>query len=88
MKRTERHHLKENELAHLAAATQRLAAEQQSARGQNNLGWMYEHGRGVTQDGEEAVRFYRLSAEQGHDTAKQNLKRYCSSPARPRNCPE
>ena len=29
MKRTERHHLKENELAHLAAATQRLATDKQ-----------------------------------------------------------
>jgi TPR repeat protein len=66
----------------------RLAADQLSARGQYHLGSMYEQGRGVPQDGEEAVRFYRLAAEQGHDTAKQNLQRLCSSPAKPRNCPE
>ncbi len=41
----------------------------------DNLGWMYENGRGVRRDRVEAVRWYRLAAEQGDDDAKTALDR-------------
>ncbi len=34
---------------------------------------MYEKGRGVPQDDAEAVRWYRLAADQGYATAQVNL---------------
>lgn len=41
-------------------------AEQGYALAQGNLGLMYENGQGVAQDYQEAVRWYRLAAEQGN----------------------
>uniref|UniRef100_A0A914VL89 Uncharacterized protein n=1 Tax=Plectus sambesii TaxID=2011161 RepID=A0A914VL89_9BILA len=41
--------------------------------GQNNLGFMYKNGRGVPQSDEEAVKWYRKSAEQGEASAQYNL---------------
>ena len=38
-------------------------AEQGDAKAQNSLGFMYDNGYGATQDYQEAVRWYRLSAE-------------------------
>ena len=43
----------------------RLAAENGYARGQWNLGAMYDFGYGVTQDYQKAVDWYRKAAEQG-----------------------
>ncbi len=43
----------------------RLAADQGDADAQFNLGIMYENGRRVPQDETEAVRWYRLAADQG-----------------------
>ena len=40
---------------------------------QFNLGVMYEKGRGVPQDDAEAVKWYRLAAEQGNAYAQINL---------------
>jgi TPR repeat protein len=51
----------------------RSAAEQGDAAAQNNLGFMYESGRGVAQDYQEAVKWYRLAAEQGNAIAQSNL---------------
>ena len=34
---------------------------------------MYDDGEGVPQDDAEAVRWYRLAADQGHATAQNNL---------------
>jgi TPR repeat protein len=34
---------------------------------------MYDNGHGVTEDDEEAVRWYRLTAEQGEARAQSNL---------------
>ena len=34
---------------------------------------MYEHGEGVPQDYAEAVRWYRLAADQGYASAQYNL---------------
>ena len=38
-------------------------------KAQYNLGTCYEKGRGVTQDYNEAVKWYRKAAEQGHANA-------------------
>jgi hypothetical protein len=51
----------------------RLAAEQGYAPAQDNLGWMYQKGRGVPQDYKEAVKWYRLAAEQGYAYGQNNL---------------
>ena len=40
---------------------------------QSNLGFMYDNGRGVLKDDEEAVRWYRLAADQGYARAQNNL---------------
>ena len=40
-------------------------AEQGNASAQYNLGVMYANGRGVPQDYAEAMKWYRLAAEQG-----------------------
>ena len=51
----------------------RARAEQGDAEAQNNLGGMYDEGRGVPQDDAEAVRWYRLAAEQGFAEAQFSL---------------
>ena len=43
------------------------------ARAQTNLGTMYKNGDGVPQDYKEAVKWYRLAAEQGDASAQNNL---------------
>ena len=40
---------------------------------QYNLGIMYCNGQGVLQDYKEAVKWYRLAAEQGYAAAQYNL---------------
>jgi hypothetical protein len=42
---------------------------------QNNLGFMYENSSGVEQNHDEAVKWYRKAAEQGHEGAGEALKR-------------
>ena len=44
-----------------------------TGNGQTNLGWMHKHGRGVEQNDTEAVRWFRLAAEQGHGHGQTNL---------------
>lgn len=51
----------------------RPLAEQGVARAQNNLGVLYENGKGVPQNIEEALKWYRLAAEQGYAGAQNNL---------------
>ena len=48
----------------------RLDAEQEDADAQSSLGLMYANGAGIPQDDQEAVRWYRLAAEQGHTMAQ------------------
>ena len=50
-----------------------LSADQGNAAAQNNLGLMYDNGRGVIQDYKEAVKWTRLSANQGYAGAQNNL---------------
>jgi TPR repeat protein len=51
----------------------RLAAEQGDAGSQLDLGWKYEHGKGVEKDEAEAARLYGQAAEQGHARAQYNV---------------
>jgi tetratricopeptide (TPR) repeat protein len=53
----------------------RRAADQGNPHAQNNMGWLYEYGRGVAQDYGEAMRWFRLAAEQGNDSAQSNIGR-------------
>ena len=48
-------------------------AEQGNTLAQFSLGWLYEDGRGVTQNHKEAVKWYRKAAEQGFEDAQFNL---------------
>jgi len=50
-----------------------MAAEKCDPDAQNNLGVMYQNGRGVRQDDSQAVRWYRKAAEQGYASAQNNL---------------
>lgn len=40
---------------------------------QNNLGWMYENGRGLAQDDRQAVAWYQKAADQCLALAQYNL---------------
>jgi tetratricopeptide (TPR) repeat protein len=51
----------------------RKAAEQGSAVGQCNLGFMYAHGYGVAKDYMQAVAWYRKAAEQNDPDGQNNL---------------
>jgi uncharacterized protein len=48
-------------------------AERGHTGAQNNLGSMYDNGRGVLKDYQEAVRWYKKAAEQGDAFAQNNL---------------
>jgi TonB family protein len=56
-----------------ALAQWRPLAEQGVARAQNNLGVLYENGKGVPADLNEALKWYRLAAEQNYGGAENNL---------------
>ena len=49
------------------------AAEQGNVEEQCKLGYMYEYGEGVSQDYEEAAKWYRKAAEQGSARGQYNL---------------
>jgi hypothetical protein len=51
----------------------RKAADQGHAQAQNNLGTMFEQGRGVAQSNVEAARWYRKAADQDNADAQYNL---------------
>ena len=51
----------------------RKAANQGNADAQDNLGWLYEHGRGVAQDYAEAMRWFRKAADQGDADGQGNI---------------
>jgi len=51
-----------------------LAANQGSSYAQNYLGIMYEEGKGVTQDYNQAISWYQKAADQGNSDARTNLK--------------
>ena len=47
-----------------------MAADQGSAAGQNGLALRYDNGEGVPLDDAQAIRLYRLAAEQGYAVAQ------------------
>ena len=49
-----------------------------NAESQFLLGWCYAHGLGVDKDMAEAVKYYWMSAEQGHSDAGYQLGKCCS----------
>jgi TPR repeat protein len=49
------------------------AAEQGHIDAQNELGFMYQEGRGVQKDAREGAEWYRKAADQGHASAQANL---------------
>jgi len=53
------------------------AAALGSATAENQLGWMYQYGEGVRADDATAVALYRLSADQGNTSGKDNLRDLC-----------
>ena len=56
-----------------ALAEWRPLAQAGNARAQNFLGFMYDNGEGVLEDDLEAVKWYRLAAEQGNPKAQYGL---------------
>lgn len=48
-------------------------ADAGDAEAQFGVGFLYDEGLGVPSDGVEAIRWYRLAAEQGHETSQLNL---------------
>lgn len=56
-----------------AAELWHAIAEKGDATAQYSLGQMYEQGKGVAQDYQEAYKWYRLSAEQGNTRAQYSL---------------
>jgi TPR repeat protein len=57
----------------IAAAWLRRAADQGNADAQNNLGWLYHNGLGVTASRVEAIAWYLQAYRQGNSLAKENL---------------
>ncbi len=53
-------------------------AEQGDAHAQFNLGYMYHKGEGVPQDDAEAVKWFRMSADQGYAEALRALGRFAN----------
>ena len=49
------------------------AAQRGDSTAQNNIGVMYANGRGVDQDYDEAINWFRQAARQGNTTAHNNL---------------
>jgi TPR repeat protein len=58
-----------------AADGYRRAARDGDVGAQYRLGQLYERGLGVSKDPDEAAKWYRKAAEQGHDRAKEALER-------------
>jgi len=52
----------------------KASAEQGVASAQYNLGAMYANGDGVPENVAEAVKWYRLAAEQGNASAQTKIK--------------
>ena len=74
----------------VAAGTEELVelrrlAEQGDADAQFKLGFMYDNGEGVPEDDTEAVKWFRMAAEQRHPKAQSNL---ASSTPLARACPK
>jgi TPR repeat protein len=51
----------------------KVKAEQGDVQSQASLGWMYDKGKGVSQDYEKAVYWYQKAADQGDANGQLNL---------------
>ena len=60
-------------------------AEQGNAEAQTYLGVMHRDGQGVAQDYAEALRWYRMAADQGHAAAQYNAYEISAAPRPPQN---
>jgi len=69
----ERRRAKEEKRKAEAANRTLKYAEQGHASAQTSLGFMYDYGKGVTQDYEVAMRWYRKAADQGYTYAQIHL---------------
>lgn len=49
------------------------AADQGNAAAQNNIGYLYDYGRGVPQNRFEAIKWYQLAAAQGYAIAQNHI---------------
>lgn len=58
---------------HLAMAHYEAAAQKGHADAENNLGSLYEHGKGVKKNLQQAAQWYLAAANQGHVIAQCNL---------------
>jgi soluble lytic murein transglycosylase-like protein len=56
------------------------ARDKNNADAQYALGWMYEHGKGVTKDENIAVKFYSMAAKQFHQSARESLSASAGNP--------
>ena len=56
-----------------AAKWSRKAAEQGHSDAQVFLGYLYQHGLGLTKDLQESIKWYKLAAEQGDTAGQYNL---------------
>jgi soluble lytic murein transglycosylase-like protein len=54
--------------------------DKNDADAQYALGWMYEHGKGVTKDENIAVKFYSMAAKQFHQSARESLSESAGNP--------
>ena len=66
--------VREEEEESLEFEKTRKAAEQGDAVAQFKLGFMYDYGRGIPVNDAEAVKWYRMAAEQGNELAKYYLE--------------
>ncbi|HXZ51592.1 MAG TPA: M48 family metalloprotease [Burkholderiales bacterium] len=66
------HALRQDDLKHAADSLSKAAALNY-APAQAMLGFLYAHGQGVARDDAEAVRLYRLAADQGDALGRSNL---------------
>jgi TPR repeat protein len=48
-------------------------ADQGYAAAQSSLGWLYENGKGVLEDDEQAIKWYQKAADQGYAKAQYDL---------------
>jgi TPR repeat protein len=62
----------------------RKAADLKDTNGMNNLGLMYDDGRGVEQDREKAIEWYRKAVKAGSKDAQGNIYRVLNSHSSPK----
>jgi TPR repeat protein len=54
-----------------------IKADQGDSYAQHSLGLMYSEGRGIPRDDKEALKWFRLAAEQGNGTSTETARKMC-----------